>query len=72
MFQWGLTTLGWFHNDEISLMAHGVVVWKKQQLLPFSQFVSPMLFFTNLPIVSLDNEHHNFENKDLENDGFKG
>jgi hypothetical protein len=31
-----------------------------------------MLFFTNLPIVSLDNEQHNFENKDLENDGFKG
>jgi hypothetical protein len=26
MFQWGLTTLGWFHNDEISLMAHGVVI----------------------------------------------
>jgi hypothetical protein len=31
-----------------------------------------MLFFPNLPIASPDNEQHNFENKDLENDGLKG
>jgi hypothetical protein len=34
----------------------GVVIWKKQQFLPFSQFILPMLFFTNLPIVNPDNE----------------
>jgi hypothetical protein len=31
-----------------------------------------MLLFPNLLISSLDNEQHNFENKDLENDGLKG
>jgi hypothetical protein len=40
--------------------------------LPFSQFVSPVLFFPNLPIASPNNEQHNLENKDLENDGLKG
>jgi hypothetical protein len=52
-------------------MVHGVIVGKKQQLLPFSQFVSPMLFFPNLPIASLDNEQHNLENKYLENNGLE-
>jgi hypothetical protein len=30
------------------------------------------LFFPNLPIASLDSEHHILENKDWENDGLKG
>jgi hypothetical protein len=38
----------------------------------FSQFISLMLLFPNLLIVSLDNDQHNLENKDLENDGLKG
>jgi hypothetical protein len=40
---------------------------KETTISPFSQFVSPMLLFPNLPIASLDNEQHNLENKDLEN-----
>ncbi len=72
VFQWGLVLLGWSDNNEKLLMAHGVVVWKKQQLFPFSQFVLPMLFSPNLPIASPNNEQHNLENKDLENDGLKG
>jgi hypothetical protein len=31
-----------------------------------------MLFFPNIPITSLDNEQHNFENKELENDKLEG
>jgi hypothetical protein len=31
-----------------------------------------MLFSSNLPIVSLDNEQHNLESKDLENDQLEG
>jgi hypothetical protein len=31
-----------------------------------------MLFSPNLPIASLDNEQHNFENKELENDKLEG
>jgi hypothetical protein len=55
--------LGWFHNDKRLLMVHGVIVIKTQQLSPFSQFVSSMLFFLNISIVNPNNEQHNFENK---------
>ncbi len=72
VFQWGLVVLSWFHNNERLLVAHGGVVWKKQQLSPFSQFLLPMLFFPNLPVASLDNEQHNLGNKDLENNELKG
>jgi len=53
------------------IVVHGVVVWKKQ-LSHFSQCVSPMLFFVNLPIASPNNEQHNLKNKDLENDRLEG
>jgi hypothetical protein len=39
---------------------------------PFSQFISPMSLFPNLPIASSHNEQHNLENKDLENDKLEG
>jgi len=39
---------------------------KENQLSPFSQFILPMLIFPNFPIVNLENEQHNFENKKLE------
>jgi len=45
---------------------------KETTISHFSQFVSPMLLFPNLPIASLDNEQHNLENKDLENDILEG
>jgi hypothetical protein len=53
-------------------MVHGVIVWKKQHLFPFAQFVSPMLLLPNLIIASLNNEQHNLENKDLENEKLEG
>ncbi len=72
VFYWGLVVLSSFHNNERLIVAHGVVIWKKQQLSFFSQFVLPMLFFPNLPIASLNNEKHNLKSKDLENNGLKG
>jgi len=64
--------LGWFHNNKRLLMVHGVIVIKTQQLSPFSQFVSSMLFFLNISIVNPNNEQHNFENKNLENVRLEG
>jgi hypothetical protein len=49
-----------------------MVLLMKETTFAFSQFVSPMLFFPNFPIASLNNEYHNLENKDLENDRLKG
>jgi hypothetical protein len=45
---------------------------KKKQLSPFSQFILPMLFFPNFPIVNPNNEQHNLENKNLKNDRLEG
>ncbi len=70
MFWWSLVALGWSHNDESLLVAHGVIIWKKQ-LTHFSQFISPMLFFPNLLIASPNNEQHKIENKNLENNKIK-
>jgi len=48
-----------------------VLLYEKNNNFHLFQFVSPMLFFPNLPIASPNNEQHNLENKDLENDGLK-
>ncbi len=49
-----------------------VLSYEKKQHSPFSQFISPMLFFLNLLVINLNNEKHNLENKDLENDKLEG